>query len=178
MELSVEGHWCFAFLCEVSQGRFEPPARDKAPRLPRLWPFDSPHFRLQSDAASLSLRLKCFLTVALSHCGCACRLKRECTSCLCQHCKGFPLIQHDIQDSFLPRLSLTRFSAQSLNVKTPSTLLQAWKSFCQGFHSQNWTQNRSRLETPLDFTLMPAARWDTSTFFSFFTIPRPIKHFS
>lgn len=122
---------------EVSKRHFKPPARDKAPRLPGLRPFDSPHFWLQSEAASLSLRLKCILTVALSHCGCACRLKRECTSCLCQHCKGFPLIQHDIQDSFLPRLSLTRLSAQSLNVKTPSTLLQAWKSFCQGFHSQN-----------------------------------------
>lgn len=73
--------------------------------------------------------------------------------CFCQQCEGFSLIQHDIQDSFLPRLSLTRllalnslswYSVHSLNVKKNPTLF-SHNSFCQGSYSQNWTKTVAEL---------------------------------
>lgn len=69
--------------------------------------------------------------------------------CFCQHCEGFSLIHHDIQDSFLPRLSLTRlfllnalawYTARFLNVGKKKL---DFNSFCQGSYSQklDWNSN-------------------------------------
>lgn len=68
------------------------------------------------------------------------------SACFCQHCEGFPLIQHDIRDSFLPTLSLTRLLA--LNSRSLCSMLiplmlkslytfEGKISFVRVFYSQN-----------------------------------------